>query len=63
MGKTFNSIQPDTPLTAIMEKMCQTDLRCLPVVDKQGKVLGLITVFDVLRMFLNQSSHIKSIPA
>ena len=61
MGKTFNSIQPDTPLTAIMEKMCLTDLRCLPVVDKQGKVHGLITVFDVLRMFLNQSSHIKSI--
>jgi CBS domain-containing protein len=63
MGKTFNSIQPDTPLTAIMEKMCLTDLRCLPVIDEQGKVHGLITVFDILKMFLNQSSHIKSIPA
>ena len=56
MGKTFNSIQPDTPLTEIMEKMCLTDLRCLPVVDEQGKVQGLITVFDILKVFLNRSS-------
>jgi CBS domain-containing protein len=62
MGKSFNSIQPDTPLKAIMEKMCITDLRCLPVVDEQGKAQGLITVFDILKMFLNQSSYIKSIP-
>ncbi|MHC4640048.1 MAG: CBS domain-containing protein [Planctomycetota bacterium] len=62
MVKPASTIQPDTPLTAIMEKMCLTDLRCLPVVDKQGKAQGLITVFDILKMFLNQSSHIKSIP-
>ncbi len=55
MSKTFNSIQPDTPLTEIMERMCLTDLRCLPVVDEQGKVQGLITVFDVLKVLLNRS--------
>lgn len=56
MGKTINSIQPDTPLPEIMEKMCLTDLRCLPVVDEQGKAQGLITVFDILKVFLNRSS-------
>ncbi len=58
MSKTFNSIKPDTPLSEIMERMCLTDLRCLPVVDEQGKVQGLITVFDVLKVFLNQTSLI-----
>ena len=56
MGKTFNSVQPDAPLTAIMEKMCQTGIRCLPVVDEQGKAQGLVTVFDIFNVFLNESS-------
>ena len=57
MGKPTNTIQPETPLTAIMEKMCQTRLRCLPVVDEQSKVLGLVTVFDIFDVFLNESSN------
>jgi len=56
MTKTTNTVQSDTPLSAIMEKMCQTRLRCLPVVDEQNKVLGLITVFDIFDVFLNQST-------
>ena len=57
MSKTVSTITPDTPLTTIMEKMCQNRIRCLPVVDEQGKVLGLITVFDIFKVFLNQPSN------
>ena len=57
MVKPASTIQTDTLLPAIMEKMCLTDLRCLPVVDEQSKVQGLVTVFDIFKVLLNQSSH------
>jgi CBS domain-containing protein len=57
MSKYVHIIGPDTPLTEIMEHMCQSGIRCLPVVDEQGKVQGLVTVFDIFNVFLNESSN------
>jgi CBS domain-containing protein len=55
MSKPTCTINPQTPLVKIMENMCQTDKKCLPVVDDKGKVRGLVTVFDVFRALLKHS--------
>jgi CBS-domain-containing membrane protein len=55
MSKCIHTIGPDTPLTEIMEHMCQSGIRCLPVVDEQGTVQGLVTVFDIFRALLKHS--------
>lgn len=48
MSRPVRTVKPDAPLATIIESMCRYGGRCLPVVDTDSKVLGLITVFDVL---------------
>ena len=55
MSKPTCTVVPDTPLVAIMENMCRSGIRCLPVVDEQGGVQGLVTAFDIFRILLKQS--------
>jgi len=57
MTRPVRTIKPDTSLTAVMENMCQSGLRCLPVTEKDGKIAGLITVFDIFRVLLNNTNH------
>ena len=52
MSKPTCTIRAETSLAKIMENMCQTDKKCLPVVDEHGKVRGLVTVFDVFQALL-----------
>ena len=60
MTRPVRTIKPDTSLTAIMENMCQLGSRCLPVVEKGGKVVGMVTVFDVFKAVLNTESGIST---
>jgi CBS domain-containing protein len=60
MTRPVRTIKPDTSLTAIMENMCQSGLRSLPVVEKDGKVVGLVTVFDIFKALLNTESGIST---
>jgi CBS domain-containing protein len=55
MSKPTCTINMETSLAKIMENMYQTDIKCLPVVDDQGKVRGLVTVFDIFRALLKYS--------
>lgn len=55
MSKPTCTISPETTLAKIMENMCQADKKCLPVVDDQGKVRGLVTVFDIFSVLLKHS--------
>jgi CBS domain-containing protein len=55
MSKPTCTISLETSLAKIMENMYQTDKKCLPVVDDQGKVRGLVTVFDIFRALLKHS--------
>jgi CBS domain-containing protein len=55
MSKPTCTVVPDTPLAVIMENMCQAGIRCLPVVDEQGSVQGLVTAFDIFRVLLRHS--------
>ena len=52
MTRPVRTITPDTSLNVIMEIMCQSAKRCLPVIDNQGKAIGLITVFDIFKAML-----------
>ncbi len=42
-------IGPETPLSEIRRRMAEKDLGRLPVVDEEGRLLGLITRSDLLR--------------
>jgi len=56
MTRPVRTITLDTSLTTIMENMCQSGLRCLPVVEKNGKVIGLVTAFDIFKALLNTTN-------
>jgi CBS domain-containing protein len=57
MSKPVHTIEQETPLTTIMENMCQFGVRCLPVVDGQSKVQGFVTMFDVFRALLKSEAN------
>lgn len=59
MTRPVRTVTPDTTLAKVMEQMCRSGGRCLPVIDKQGQALGLITVFDIFKTLLEQDSEIK----
>jgi len=52
MTRPVRTTSPDTPLAAVMEKMCRFGRHALPVTDQQKGVQGLITVFDIFRVLL-----------
>jgi len=60
MTRPVRTIKPDTSLIVIMENICQSGLRCFPVVDQQGNVSGLVTVFDILKAMLNTNSDVST---
>jgi len=59
MSRPVHTIPPETSLVRIMDSICRFGSRALPVVDQQGKVQGLVTVFDVLRAILNSSTDVS----
>lgn len=59
MSRPVRTIKPQTPLVTIMENVCRFGGRALPVVDEQGKVIGLVTVFDVFQMLLNTYADVS----
>jgi len=56
MTRPIQTIKPDISLTEILENMRQSGVRCLPVVDQQGKVVGSVTVFDIFAALLSTDS-------
>jgi acetoin utilization protein AcuB len=48
MSRPVRTVRPDTPLASMIESMRRYGGRCLPVVDSQAKVLGMITAFDLM---------------
>lgn len=60
MIRPVHTIRPETSLAAIMENMCQSGRRVLPVMDQQGKIRGLVTVFDVFKALLNGDPNVST---
>ena len=56
MSRPVHIVKPKTPLENVMENMCQYGVRCLPVVDQQGKVQGLVTETGIFKVLLGLKS-------
>ena len=52
MSRPARTVNPETPLPVITERICRGGRYCLPVVDKDGNVQGTITTFDILSVLL-----------
>ena len=44
------TVHPETDLAEAVELVTSTGIKCLPVVDKQGRVVGVVSRRDVVRM-------------
>ncbi len=61
MSRPVRAIKPETPLTVIIENMSQFGGRCSPVVDRGGKVQGVVTVFDIFKVMMNTDPNISTV--
>jgi CBS domain-containing protein len=52
MSRPVHIVKPQTPLTNVMDNMCRLGVLCLPVVDTQGKVQGLVTEAGIFKVLL-----------
>lgn len=57
MTRPVRTITPHTMLDIIVDTMLHFGGRCLPVVDQDGKVHGMVTVFDIFKV-LNTSGDV-----
>jgi CBS-domain-containing membrane protein len=57
MSRPVRTIKPKTSLATIMEHMSQFRGRCLPVMDEEGNVQGLVTAFDIFQALLKSNPN------
>jgi len=60
MNRPVRTIRPDASVGAAMHTMMEHGGRCLPVVDENGQVHGVITVFDIFHALLNLGGQATS---
>jgi CBS domain-containing protein len=48
MTRTVTAVQPDTPLGEVVERLLAQELRAVPVVDADGRVVGIVTNGDLV---------------
>ena len=60
MSRPVMTIQPRTPLSKIQELMVKEDIGRLPVLDEDGKLVGLVSRIDVLRILYGPKASSKS---
>ncbi len=51
MTKQITLVDPEAGMSEAVDKFVTDKIGCLPVVDKQGKLVGLLTETDCLRCF------------
>jgi len=61
MTRPVQTVRLEASLITITENMCRLGKRCLPVVDRAGKVQGLITVFDIFKVLQNTDPNISTV--
>lgn len=61
MSRPVRTVKPQTPLVTIMENVCRFGGSGLPVVDEQGKVQGLVTVFNIFQTMLNTCADVPTV--
>ena len=60
MSRPVRTVRPDATLYNVMKTMTEHGGRCMPVVDQDGKVHGVVTVFDIFKVLLNASPGAQS---
>ncbi|NLH15492.1 MAG: CBS domain-containing protein [Phycisphaerae bacterium] len=60
MNRPVRTIRPDASVGAVMHVMMEHGGRCMPVVDENGRVLGIVTVFDIFHALLNLGGQTTS---
>ncbi|RTR41027.1 CBS domain-containing protein [Shewanella canadensis] len=53
MDTDFQKLTDDEPLSIVVEYFIENKLGCLPVVDTQGKVEGIVTSSDFVKLCAN----------
>jgi len=48
MSCPVRTVRGDAPLAKMMEMICRHGGHCLPVVSEEGRVQGIVTIFDIL---------------
>ncbi len=61
MSRPVRTVKPETPLSAVIGNMCQFGGCVLPVVDKDDKVQGLVTIFDILQALLSDEGDFPTV--
>jgi len=56
MSRPVRTVRPDATLKLVVQTMSEHGGRCMPVIDQQGKLQGLITVFDIFQVLLRSSN-------
>jgi len=54
MNKRPREVREDTSIDGLLERMLGQIEACFPVVDKKGKLVGIVTESDLLQMFYSQ---------
>lgn len=60
MSKPVHTTTPETSLIAVIEDMYRIGWRALPVANRQGKIQGIITVFDIFKALLYGNPNLSS---
>lgn len=60
MSKPAQTIKPDILTMETIEIMCRSAKKCLPVVDQQGKVQGIVTMFDILKAMMQSNPNVSA---
>ncbi|MCS6799007.1 MAG: CBS domain-containing protein [Myxococcota bacterium] len=50
MNRHVTTVAPDTPVARAAELMLERKIDCLPVVEGDGKLVGIVTTADLLRL-------------
>lgn len=54
MSSPVHAVGPEEPLFRVLELMLAYDINHVPVVDGEGKPMGIVTRFDLLRLLQSQ---------
>ena len=52
MTSPAESVPEDAPLSAVAERLAHASIGALPVVDRNGRVTGIVSYVDVVRVLL-----------
>ncbi len=61
MSRPVRTVRGDATLVQAVGFMSEHRIRCVPVTDQEGKVAGIVTVFDIFHVFSNCTAEISQV--